>query len=298
MIEFLQKILLMSILDSLFLKQLSVNSAQYRDPLKNLPWPELSLDECWLPPAALSLVGLAEFERQPEAVRRRLSQYEFVNFIQAGLWLEGIFIERLSKALRHTASHAEYAYNLHQIREEAGHSLMFLKLMEHSGLYLPQNCFQRPWLADFLGRHASTRSTLFWLAVVMGEEIPDRLNRYVRINGSGVNPLIQQMCRLHVIDEARHIARSRHTLEQKLRSKSTLTRALLAPLVRRLFVQFVRAFYLPSPIVYELAGMSPGQHWRECARRNPARQEFVAHCIGPTLHLLGQHGFKVDRPKL
>jgi hypothetical protein len=288
----------MSHLDTLFLKQLSVNSAQYRDPLMQLPWHALSLDDFWLPPAALSLTGLAEFERQPEALQRRLSQYEFVNFIQAGLWLEGIFIERLSQALHKTESLAEHAYNLHEIREEAGHSLMFLKLMEQSGLHLPRGSFQRPRFADFLGRHASIRSTLFWLAVVMGEEIPDRLTRFVRINGATINPLIQSMCRLHVIDEARHIARSRHTLQHRLASQSPLTRAMLAPLVRGLLAQFVRAFYLPGSAVYELAGLSPGHHWRELARRNPARQDFIAHCINPTLHLLAQYGFKVDTPRL
>ena len=283
--------------DSVFLKQLSVNSAQYRDPLTQLPWHAVSLEDYWLPPAALSLAGLAEFERQPEAVQRRLSQYEFVNFIQAGLWLEGIFIARLGNALRKTQSHAEYAYNLHEIREEAGHSLMFLKLMEQSGLHLPQGSFQRPWLADFLGRHAAVDSTLFWLAVVIGEEIPDWLNRYVRTHGDAINPLIRKMCRLHVIDEARHIARSRRTLEQHLSAQSPIARTLLKPVGRRLLTQFVRTFYLPSAAVYELAGLTPGRTWRERARHNPTRQAFLAQCMRPTLRMLGRHNFDLGLPK-
>lgn len=285
-------------LDSLFLKQLSVNSAQYRDPLTQLPWHALSLDDFWLPPAALSLAGLADFERQPELVQRRLSQYEFLHFIQAGLWLEGIFVTRLSRALHQAKSQAEYAYNLHEIREEAGHSLMFLKLMEQSGLHLPHGSFQRPWLADFLGRQAPESSTLFWLAVVIGEEVPDKLNRFVRSHGDAINPLIQQMCRLHIIDEARHIARSRHTLEQRLASASALKRSLLTPAAHALLAQFARTFYLPSPAVYELAGLGAGLHWRELARRNPARVEFVAQCLRPTLHLLQRHGLHIGQPAL
>jgi hypothetical protein len=285
-------------LDSLFLKQLSVNSAQYRDPLTQLPWHALSLDDFWLPPAALSLAGLADFERQPERVRRRLSQYEFLHFIQAGLWLEGIFVARLGRALHRAGSPAEYAYNLHEIREEAGHSLMFLTLMEQSGIRLPQDGFQRPWLADFLGRHAPESSTLFWLAVAIGEEIPDRLNRFVRGNGAAINPLVQRMCRLHIIDEARHIARSRHTLEQRLASAAALQRSLLTPVARALLTQFARTFYLPSPAVYELAGLGSGRHWRELARRNPLRVEFVAQCLRPTLHLLQRHGFDIGLPAL
>jgi len=284
--------------DSLFLKQLGCNSAQYRDPLTQLPWHTLSLEDFWLPPAALSLAGVAIFEQQPELVQRRLSQYEFLHFIQAGLWLEGVFVARLSRALHKVESTAEYAYNLHEIREEAGHSLMFLKLMEHSGLRLPHDSFQRPWLADFLGRNAPEKSALFWLAVVMGEEIPDRLNRFVRSNGEAVNPLIQQMCRLHVIDEARHIARSRHTLEQHLTSTSAITRSFLTPVVRTLLAQFVRTFYLPSPAVYELAGLGSGRYWRALARRNPLRVAFVAQCVRPTLHLLQRHAFNIAQPKL
>lgn len=285
-------------LDAPLLQQLSVNSEPYHDPLTQLPWKMLSLDDFWLPSSALSLAGLPAFERQPETVQRRLSQYEFVNFIQAGLWLEGIFIERLGKALKHPDSLAEHAYNLHEIREEAGHSLMFLKLMAQSGLYLPPGNFHRPWLADFLGRRAPTHSTLFWLAVVIGEAIPDRLNRHVRAQGGPMNPLITQMCRLHIMDEARHIARARNALEQGLTRTSAFTRALLAPVARRLIAQFARTFYLPRAEIYELSGLTPGHAWRTLARHNPARIEFVAQSIRPTLNLLARHGFAIDVPAL
>lgn len=277
------------------LKQLSVNSEPYHDPLSRLNWDELNLQDYWLPPTALSLAGIPAFECQDEQIKRRLSQYEFVNFIQAGLWLEGLFVERLSKALKHTESLAEYAYALHEIREEAGHSLMFLKLMEKSGLHLPANCFQRPWLADFLGRHAPMHSRLFCLAVVIGEEVPDRLNRYVRANGDAVNPLIKDMCRLHIIDEARHIARARGELERKLEHAAPLTRKLLSAWVRTLIAQFVRAFYLPRADVYELAGLTPGHQWRSLAHNNPVRLKFVEQNIRPTLNLLARHGLLVTR---
>jgi hypothetical protein len=283
--------------DSPLLHQLSVNSQPYRDPLTHLPWDALSLDDFWLPPAALSLAGVAEFERQPEAIQKRLSQYEFLNFIQAGLWLEGVFIARLTKASPFK-SYEEYAYSLHEIREEAGHSLMFLKLIAQSGLDLPSASFRRPWLTDLLGRHAPSESTLFWLAVVIGEEIPDRLNRFARTHGEEINPLITAMCRLHIIDEARHIARARNKLEQRLANTSTLTHTLLSPLVRTLIAQFVRTFYLPRAEVYELSGLRIGHEWQARARKNPARIKFVMHTIRPTLNLLARHGFSVHSPAI
>ncbi len=284
-------------LDSPLLHHLSVNSQPYRDPLTQLPWGALSLDDFWLPPSALSLAGLPAFTRQPQAIQRRLSQYEFMNFIQAGLWLEGIFIARLNHSPSQARSYEEYAYDLHEIREEAGHSLMFLKLLAESGLQLPAGSFRRPWLTDYLGRHAPAESTLFWLAVVIGEEIPDRLNRFVRTHDDAINPLIKAMCRLHIIDEARHIARARNALERRLAHTSALARTLLTPLVRTLVAQFVRTFYLPRAEVYELAGLRPGHEWRASARNSLARIEFVTQNIHPTLNLLARHGFAIAAPE-
>ena len=275
------------------LKQLSLNSEPYHDPLARLNWGALNLHDYWLPPAAVSLAGLPAFENQDEQIKRRLSQYEFVNFIQAGLWLEGLFVERLSKSLKHIESLTEYAYRLHEIREEVGHSLMFVKLMEKSGLHLPTNCFQRPWLPDFLGRHAPLHSRLFWLAVVIGEEVPDRLNRYVRANGDAVNPLVKQMCTLHIIDEARHLAHARGELDRSLERAAPFARKLLSPWARTLITQLVRAFYLPRAEVYELAGLTPGRQWRSLASHNPGRLAFVAQNLRPTLNLLTGHGLVV-----
>lgn len=276
------------------LNQLSLNSEPYHDPLACLDWDKLNLADYWLPPTAVSLAGVPAFERLGEQTRRRLSQYEFVNFIQAGLWLEGLFVERLSRSLKRTESLTEYAYSLHEIREETGHSLMFLKLMERSGLHLPARCFQRPWLADWLGRHAPTHSRLFSLALVIGEEVPDRLNRFIRTKGEGINPLIQEMCRLHIIDEARHIARARSDLAQGMQHAAPLKRKMLQPWAQLLVRQFVRAFFLPQAEVYELAGLTPGKHWRTLAAQNPVHQQFIAQCIQPTLNMLARQGLPLS----
>ena len=270
---------------------LGAHSSSYRDPLQVLDWGALSTQDFWLPPEMLSLHGVAEFEDVPESTKRRLSQYEFLNFIYAGLWLEGIFIERLGGMLKRTRDVSEYVYYLHEIREEAGHSLMFLRLMEESGLRLP-----RPWrtasLADVLGRHAPARSALFWLAVTVGEEIPDKFNRTL-CRQDGINPLIGQMASLHRMDEARHIAYARGVLRHKLDGMGRWRKSGLGAVAGVLIRQLARICYLPSSQVYELSGLSPGKLWRERAQNNPARRHFVARCVAPTVNLLRQHGVVV-----
>ena len=281
------------------LEQLSINSSPYHDPLTHLDWSSLSTADYWLPQSAISLHGVPEFETLPEQTKKRLSQYEFIAFIQAGLWLEAIFVERLGKNLKKTHALAEHAYYLHEIREEAGHSLMFLKLMEKSSLTVPGIWQKRPRFADFMGRHAPVNTTLFWLAVVIGEEIPDKLNRQVRVYGDAtLNPLIKQMCTLHIIDEARHIAHARNALEASLKTSNKLQKWLLNPIANLLIKQFVHTFYLPQPEVYELAGLTPGLKWQLLARSNPARKAFIAQCVNPTLNMLQGHGFKLRVPAL
>ena len=281
------------------LEQLSTNSLPYIDPLLKLDWSALDMNRPWLPEDAVSLSGLAEFVSLPEASRIRLSQLEFVAFVDAGIWLEGIFIERLARNLRHTLSAQELGYYLHEIREESGHSLMFLKLMETSGIHLPGTWRNRPLLTDFLGRHTPLGSSLFWLAVTIGEEIPDRLNRHIRTyGGKVVDGVIHQMCTLHIIDEARHIAHARAAIEAGLRNTSRFKRLLLTPVLNLLIAQFTRTFYLPPSHVYEMAGLTPGKQWREMARRNPVRKQFVLRSLNPTLHMLRELGFPVRDPDL
>ena len=284
--------------DTALLSQLNANSEAYRDPLAEIDWTTLSLKDYWLPPSMLSLAGLPKFEALPEATKKRLSQYEFIHFIHGGLWLERIFMERLARALRHTGSVVEYAAHLHEIREESGHSLMFLKLLERSGLHFPARAFRVPRLADFVGRHAPLDSALFWTAVVIGEELPDKFNRRVRAAANEINPAIARMCMLHMIDEARHIARARSVLENALQSFGAFKHRLAAPLVQRLLAQFVDALHLPQAEVYELAGLTPGRRWREAARGNPARRDFARQCVEPTLNLLRHQGLAIRMPGL
>ena len=285
--------------DHYLLEQLSTNSLPYIDPVARLDWGSLDISQPWLPEDAVSLYGLAEYHELPETTRIRLSQLEFTGFIQAGIWLESIFIERLSRNLRHTDSSQELAYHLHEIREEAGHSLMFLKLMEASSIHLPGAWRNRPVIADFLGRHTPLNSTLFWLAVTIGEEIPDRLNRHIRQQGKGlIDHLIYQLCTLHIIDEARHISHAHSALKASLTNTGKLKRMLLTPILNLLIRQFTRTFYIPSNDVYEIAGLTPGKKWRKLAQNNPARQAFVLKCLNPTLNNLRERGFPVKDPRL
>ena len=278
-------------------RQLSSNSDPYRDPLARVRWAELNLSHYWLPPEATSLYGTRQYEQLDERTRRLLSQYEFFGVIRSGLWFEALFMQRLTARMSCELSLTRHAYLLHEVREEAGHSLMFLKLLESSGLPLPDLHRARPRRLEQAGRWLSVDGALFWLAVLIGEDLPDKLNRYVRQQPEGtVNEAIRDVCLMHMIDEARHVAYARKTVETRLAAAGALQRRVLPPLVRRLFAAFVETAFLPTADLYELAGLAPGARWRALARRNPHRQQFLARLLAPSIRLLEGYGFRVSLP--
>jgi hypothetical protein len=277
-------------------EQLSRSSMPYRDPVADIPWEALARKPYWLPPEAISLHGVPAFMALPESQRQRLSQYEFLNFIEGGIWLEGIFMERIARSTRAALDRQALKYRVHELREEAGHTLMFLELMERSGLAATPMRHPRLVLADLFGRYAPLESLAFWMAMVVGEEVPDRLNRYIRAHSDEVSPTITAMCTLHMVDEARHIAYARVELERRIAGLGSWRRTLLTPVMRKLIEQFVSVFYYPAPAVYTLAGLSPAQNWAALARNNPHRTAFVQRTVDPTLQLLRQHGFAITWP--
>jgi hypothetical protein len=273
------------------LEQLNRNSTPYHDPLARVDWDSFDTRQFWLPEPAVSLYGLPAYHALPRQRRRALSQYELISFISAGLWLEAIFMERVARSLHRCRGElAELAYRLHELREEAGHSLMFLEVLRRSGLAEPPVRFHGLSIANLLGRYAPFESLGFSVAVLISEEVPDRMNRFVRRHRAEICPAVYEMVRIHVIDEARHIAHARSVLDARLPHLRRWQAHLLRPLLNAALREFVRAFYFPSARVYELAGLTPGRHWAALARANPQRLAFVDDGTRPTLRLLREHG--------
>lgn len=272
--------------------QLTRHSERYRDPVSHIDWDRLSTREYWLPPEAVSLHGVAEFMALPETDRMRLSHYEFLNFIDAGLALEGMFMEHIVRSMRQNGrNQAALKYHLHELREEAGHSLMFLELMERSGMSIPHGHSACLRLASIFGRYAPLESLGFWMATLIAEDMPDRLNRYIRRNSARLCPVIVEMSTLHLIDEARHIAYTREEVESRLAGLRSWQRPLLLALLRVLLRQFICVFYYPDARLYELAGLRPGAEWAKRARANADRRKFMERCLQPTLELFRRRGF-------
>ena len=276
-------------------EQLSRNSTPYDDPLDDIHWDELKKDQFWLPEEAISIFATPEYNALSLDQKQRLSQVEFVNFIEAGLWLESLFMERIGRSVRQDRAHlSELTYHLHELREEAGHSLMFLELIKLSKLNVSNKHFNRLNVANLFARFAPFNSAMFWVAVLVGEEVPDRMNRYIRKNRNAVCRPIADIVSIHIHDEARHIAHAKSMINNKLCGFSKLKGRIIGTLINKMFNDFVLAYYYPPNEIYVAAGLDKNINWQAISRKNQHRQEFVQNSINPTLDTINAQGVKLN----
>jgi len=280
---------------SALLSQLGDNSIPYRDPLARVDWTKLDREAFWLPEQAVSLFGLPEYESLSQDQRMRLSQLEFLHLTEIGLWLENLFIYRISRTgLLHQPEPQQSVYNLHHIREEAGHSLMFRTLQQHAGY--PSVCLrlQRPRLLSWLARWIPTSTLAYQTALYLGEALPDRVNRKWLKMEASVCPVIEQITQIHMRDEARHIASVLNQLNSSLAETPASLLRLSNPLLGLFTRQFILRLFYPDAIRYECAGLENGKLWRRRALANPTRQDFLALCISSVFTGMAEQGLSLD----
>jgi hypothetical protein len=268
---------------------------RYDDPLGRIDWNAVDTDCWWLPPDALSLAGVPEFEALPAQLRRRVSHVEYAHLLQAGLWLESLFMARLATLAHRSDDVVRRARFLHEVREEAGHSLMFVELLHRSGFATRAEHGPVLRVVDMLARLLPTGSAFFWALVVAGEELPDRLNRRLKrgVDDVTLSSVVYRMVQIHMRDEAVHAAYSREQCAQAAASAPAGLRALLSPSLSLAIALYANYVYFPPAATYASAGLANPQCWRALARRNPARHLQVAQMLRPTLAFLHRCGWRV-----
>jgi len=276
------------------LLRLNAHSSHYRDPVSAVAWDSLRFDAPWLPEPLLSLYGLPEFDALSVEERIRLSQAEFVAFCELGLWLEALFIERLgrNRLAEMYRDPAAYRYQLHEMREEIGHSLMFLELQRRAQIPFMSSARDRPRLASAFARFAPEGSAAFWATILVGENIPDRLNRRIFADKE-LPAAVLAITQIHMREEARHMAFARATIQERSRRLSAWQKRLLSPLLRRGIHQFLHTCFFPSANVYAAAGLAEPVLLARRVRHNPHRRRLMDECAAPSRDFLRSQGFSL-----
>jgi hypothetical protein len=113
------------------------------------------------------------------------------------------------------------------------------------------------------------RGSLLWVAALVGEEIFDSIQRRM-MDDDQLQPLVAQLMRIHVTEEARHIKFAREGVVRRMETAGRVERLLTGNLVGLGGPVFSYAF--SNPAVYRRAGLDPERASREAAE-NPHLRE-------------------------
>ena len=248
-------------------------AARSYDPELDIDWSAPPQEgKVFLPEHRSTLYGTTMWQRLGPGQRRELGKHEAASVAAFGIWLECILMRLLAKLAYEgdpATRHVQYA--LAELADECRHSTMFARLIEWLGVpyYRPSR------RVHALGRllTATAHGPAMWGAILIGEEITDRYQREMATDDS-MQPIVQMVNRIHILEEARHIGFARAELS---RSAARLPRAEL-PLQRAVLgrAAFIVTRNLIHPEVYRSVGLDPAEA-RRAALANPAHHETLRY---------------------
>jgi hypothetical protein len=193
-------------------------------------------------------------------------------FMRIGYGFESILNRGLLEfAYRLPLTATEFRYAYHEVIEESQHSLMFHEFVQRTQLDV-----RAPRILDAaqyqVVRFARRFPELFFMFVLSGEDPIDWVQRTQLHNGRSLHPLVERISRIHLTEEARHMAFARHYLRRHVPRLNPAKRLLMrtrTPVVLKIASSFmmkplphvVRLYQIPRAVMREAYG--PGTQHRK-----------------------------------
>jgi hypothetical protein len=240
-------------------------AAKAYDPDVDVDWSApLDPDKGYVLPHRCSLYGTSLYEQLSPQQRIELGKHEAVSVASTGIFLEAVLMRMLSRVAYSgdpLSQHVQYA--LAELGEETRHTIMFAKMIDRLGT----PCYLPPPSIRQLGRLLSAIAVgpSLWGAILIGEEIIDRLQREI-VPDESVQPLVWMISRIHILEEARHVGFARAELVRSVERSSRLGLAYHRFVLARIAYVFSRV--LINPRVYAAVGLDPREAHR-VALANP-----------------------------
>ena len=248
-------------------------AAKAYDPDVDIDWSApLASGKGYVLPHRCSLYGTSLYDQLSPEQRIELGKHEAVSVASTGIFLEAVLMRMLTRVAYvgdPLSGHVQYA--LAELGEETRHTIMFAKMIDRLGTpcYLPPSSIR--WLGGVLSAIAHGPS--LWGAILIGEEVIDRLQREI-VDDESIQPLIRMICRIHITEEARHVGFARAELAASVARMPRyelpyhrLTLARTALILSRIMI---------NPQVYLSVGLDP-RIARRVALANPYHRETLRY---------------------
>ena len=265
-----------------FVNRLSHQSVvKHYDAYADIPWddPAYAIDP-EDPRFALApddgLGATAWYASQPPGIQARIGLHMIATFARIGWQFESVLKRGLLEFAQRLPDGApEFRYCYHEIIEEAQHSLFFHELVRRSGLPVRVPRIVRIGERQVIG-FARRFPELFFFFVLSGEDPIDYTQRRMLQSGRPLHPLIERISRIHITEEARHMAFARSFLRRSvprlrgaamflLRLRTAVVMKVASMLMTRPSRDIVRTYGIPPAVLAEAYG--PGSRAEEHVKR-------------------------------
>lgn len=236
-------------------------------PWVDIDWAApLDPNKFFLPPKSISLYGTEMWDEMSHAQRVDLSRHEFANTVSVGIWFENILNQALLRKVMHQdASSRPTFYALTEVGDETRHMVMFGKALEHIGAKQVRPRWYQRVIINALP--LAFKGPVLWMIALIGEEVFDSIQRQM-LNDPNLQPVVQQVMRIHVAEEARHIQFARDGLRRRAPNMGPVMTWCIANLNG--FAAFFFRYLFTNKIPYLRAGLDPVRA-QALARTNPYR---------------------------
>ena len=273
------------------LDRIAKNGRYYNDPITAIDWQVSDVERPWLPRGLLLGPDCQEAIEDYQFIA--LSRAEYTRLCTAGLWLEGLLINRVTASGLLGLETREARVMLQEIREETGHSLMFLEMIDRAG-HDDRPRLEGTSLLTAIAKRLRIESAEFWAMVFIGETVTDtfamKALKLSKPADDAICPVAKQVLTLHHREEARHIAAARQFLAARISRMSGHRRWIFARTLHWLLNMFLEATMYPSLASLHRAGVPDAEFLVQRLRRDPWRQEVAAACAMPAISLLTREG--------
>jgi hypothetical protein len=276
----------MTVTDALSDRLLKSSARQSYDPEVDIDWAAPPVEGLyWMQPERMSLYGTRAWERLDEEQRMLLSKHEVASIASVGLWFELVLMQILLRDVyRSDPRSLRTQFALTEIGDECRHSMMFGKAVGTMGLpaYGPR---QTAHLLGRLGQFALYGASAY-AGILIGEEPADRWQREL-LRDERIQPLTRMVCRIHVLEEARHVTFAREELRAATRDLGRTARHWHQFLTAQIAYVMMRS--LVHPDTYAAVGLDPMEARRE-ALGNPHYRATIAWMGEKVMPFLEEQG--------
>lgn len=273
--------------------RLSTVSKQRQQPLlQNIDWQDkLDLTRWAMSPELISLYGTEFYEALSDKNKKQLSLLESINFFSLNIHGERHLVSGIMQRIHREQEPEISEYLHHFVDEENKHMAFFAEfchryagfIYPERGIVLPRD--YEPGESDFL----------FFAQALIFEELVDAFNARMA-KDNALHPVVQQINKLHHLDESRHRAFGRrmvvNVFEQWRNFWSVEKLADIRQHLMAYLTESWKSFY--NPDVYRDLGCDEPFSIREQAMNSEHSQQLRQKMSAGILEYFYQHNILVE----